>query len=247
MIHEDIVHPGTGMPTRNATSDDEAVVTANCTGNGNGTGKCMGKGKGTGNRRGNAKRTGKGTNKRKTADNHTATGKYPKSSASTHIPKREVSWATELVDYKSVVTEGPGVDENSVVTEVPESDAEFADPRTKMKKYEYFKRGLQFGVDGSRLEDKDFVYIIPTAYPPEIRRLGVLPTGILQIDYFHGILPGGDGPVAQMNDGAETNVLASEMFAINRPSWIVRCIITLQRRWRKWRRWRNFVLWQDPP
>ena len=130
------VQTGTGFGTWTLTTttripynrpDDEAVVTANSTGKGNGTGKCMGKGKGTGNRRGNAKRTGKGTNKRKSADNPTATGKYPKGSASTHIPKREVSWVTELVDDNSVVTEGPGVDDNSVVTEVPESDVEWED------------------------------------------------------------------------------------------------------------------------
>ena len=97
---------GGGLGVVHPTSDGEAVVTANSTGKGNGTGNGMGNGKGA----------GKGTNDRKAADNPTATGK----------PKN--SWAEELMSdwvgtylfddpITSAVTEGPVVDDNSVVTE----------------------------------------------------------------------------------------------------------------------------------
>ena len=104
---------GGGLGVVHPTSDGEAVVTANSTGKGNGTGNGMGNGKGA----------GKGTNKRKAADNPTATGK-PKNSASTdrlgrYVLGRDVDVATYLFDdpITSAVTEGPVVDDNSVVTE----------------------------------------------------------------------------------------------------------------------------------
>ena len=141
---------------------------------------------------------GRGTNKRKSADNPTATGKYPKSSASTHIPKGEVS---ELVDDNSVVTEGPGVDENSVVTEGPGVDddsigTEVLDVPVFMDKSKYFERGIYFGVDGSRIQNGDFVYIIPKTYPALTRHP---PFGIQQIGYFHGFFTYNDALIIIVN------------------------------------------------
>ena len=73
--------------------------------------------------------------------------------------------------------------------------------------------------DGSIVNDDEYVYVLPMRE-------------IMQVDYFHGILRD-LGPVAQMMDESEPDILASEMFSTHRDGRTVRAIITLQRRWRK--------------
>ena len=55
---------------------------------------------------------------------------------------------------------------------------------------------------------------------------------IRQVDYFHGVLKDG-GPVAQMMESDEEDILASDMISTRRYGRTVRAIVTLQRAWRR--------------
>ena len=58
--------------------------------------------------------------------------------------------------------------------------------------------------------------------------LGVIDLGTSKLGILRDL-----GPVAQMMDESEPDILASEMFSTHRDGRTVRAIITLQRRWRK--------------
>ena len=77
---------------------------------------------------------------------------------------------------------------------------------------------MPWGADGSVVEDGGYVYVLPLQQ-------------IRQVDYFHGTRPG-EGPVAQMMEDDEIDILASEMISTDRDGRTVQAIITLQRRWR---------------
>ena len=98
-------------PTGTATSDDQAVVTANSKGNGKGPGKGRGKGKWTAKSRGKDKSAAKLPRTLKSNGNCTS------------ICNSVATEASEVDDNNSVVTE-VGVDESSVVTKDPEAGVE---------------------------------------------------------------------------------------------------------------------------
>ena len=77
-------------------------------------------------------------------------------------------------------------------------------------KRKLFRRGFQYTLDGSLVNDRDFVFVLPADdRDPETKVAG---GRILQIDYFHGLI--GGIPIAQMMDDDETNVWATEMLAV---------------------------------
>ena len=88
-----------------------------------------------------------------------------------------------------------------------------------------FRQAIQYGADGSKIEDGDDVYLLEGRFQDRVTK----------IDYFHGLRI--DMPTAQMLDEDETDALALNMVQLRWWGKAVRCVTLLQRKWRN-RRWR---------
>ena len=88
-----------------------------------------------------------------------------------------------------------------------------------------FHQNIQYGADGSKIEDGDDVYLLEGRFPDRV----------MKIDYFHGFHIG--VATAQLYDEDETQALALNMVQLGWWGEGVHCLTVLQRKWRN-RRWR---------
>ena len=89
-----------------------------------------------------------------------------------------------------------------------------------------FYKGIQYGADGSIIQDRDDVYLLEGRFQDRVTK----------IDYFHGLPYTDIGvPMAQLWD--DDNALAMNMVQLAWWGEAVHCITVLQRKWRN-RRWR---------
>ena len=97
-----------------------------------------------------------------------------------------------------------------------------------------FQKGIQYGADGSKIEDGDDVYLLEGRFQDRVTK----------IDYFHGFRIG--VPTAQLNfidsHGVryEDECLAMNMVQLGWWGNTVHCATVLQRKWRN-RQWRRCV------
>ena len=88
--------------------------------------------------------------------------------------------------------------------------------------YQQFYKGIQYGADGSIIEDGDDVYLLEGRFQDRVTK----------IDYFHGFRIG--VPTAQLWD--EDEALALNMVQLGWWGNAVKCITVLQRQWRRRKR-----------